>query len=94
MKKISQKEAGVFVIDKLLSKRYFGAHQLLEENISKGVPKEAKKIIGKAVKALVAKEFLLTKKKHYGVHISLNPRKVNTIRGYLAKLEDKLNYLP
>lgn len=88
MQKISQREAEIFVLDKLLSKRYFGAHQLLEENIPKGKPKQDRKTIQKAVKNLINKGFLLTKKKHYGVHASLDPRKIDEIRKYLSELEE------
>ncbi len=87
MKKITQTQAEIFIIDKLRSRRYFGAHQILLENIPKGKPKEDKKVILKAIHSLAKMDFLLMKKKYYGIHVSLNPRKVKEIRGYLVELE-------
>jgi hypothetical protein len=87
MQKITQKQAEIYVIDKLRSKRYFGAHQILLENIPKGKPSEDKKMIIKAIKSLANKGFLLMKKKHYGVHVSIDPKKIDEIRGYMKSLE-------
>ena len=87
MQKISQIQAEIFVIDKLLSRRYIGAHQVLFENIPKGKPPEDKKTIIKAIDNLANKGFLITKKKHYGVHVSIDPRKIKEIREHLDRLE-------
>jgi len=87
MQKITQKQAEIYVIDKLRSKRYFGAHQILLENIPKGKPAEDKKMIIKAIRNLANKGFLLMKKKHYGVHVSLDPRRVRETGKYLESLE-------
>lgn len=89
MQKISQIEAEIFVIDKLRSKRYFGAHQILAENIPKGKPPEDKKTILEAIKNLGRKGFLIVKKKHYGIHISLDPKRISEIREYLDHLEQE-----
>jgi len=59
MQKFTQKEAEIFVIDKLRSKRYFGKHQLLAENIPKGKPSEHRKMIIKAINSLANKGFLI-----------------------------------
>ena len=69
-----------FVLKKLLDKRYIGEKQTLIENIPKNVPKKDQKKVRKAVKSLVRKGLLLTKKKHYGVHVSLNPRMLKQIK--------------
>ncbi len=90
MQKFSVIAAQVYVIDYLSRKRYFGAHQTLSENIPKGTPPEHKKTILKAINKLANKGLLITKKKHYGVHVSLNPRKTQEMREYLQELEDKL----
>ncbi len=90
MQKFSLIEAQIYVIDYLSRKRYFGAHQTLSENIPKGKPQDHKKIIINAINNLANKGLLITKKKHYGVHVSLNPHKTQEIRKYLQELEIKL----
>ena len=70
----------VFVLKKLLDKRYIGEKQTLIENIPKHVPKKDKKHVKAAIKSLVRKGVLLTKKKHYGVHVSLNPHTLKEIK--------------
>ena len=72
-----------FVLRRLLNKRYIGDHQTLEENAVKYVPKDQRGLAKKAVEELVKRNFLLTKKKHYGVHISINPQKIEQIKEFL-----------
>ena len=86
MKNISQVQARIYVIDKLLSGRYFGNHQVLSENLVKGKEKN-KKIIFDAVRFLANKGFLLMKRKHYGVHVSIDPKMSKELKEYLYKLE-------
>ncbi|MFH1722693.1 MAG: hypothetical protein ABH950_08845 [Candidatus Altiarchaeota archaeon] len=87
MKKISLIRAHIYVIDALLAGRYFGAHQILGENIPKGKPPEDKKTILKALNKIANKGFLKTKKKHYGVHVSIDPKRIKEIQAYLMELE-------
>lgn len=85
---ITLKEAETFVLIKMLSDRYIGGHQLLSENTPKGKPKEDRKMIMKAVRKLANKGFFLMKRKHYGIHISLDPKKMKEIREYLAGIRE------
>ena len=83
---ITPKEAETFVLLKMLSDRYIGGHQILSENIPKGKPKEDKKMIMKAVGKLANRGFFLMKRKHYGIHVSLDSERMKEIREYLEVL--------
>ena len=79
---ITPKEAETFVLLKMLSDRYIGGHQILSENIPKGKPKMIMKAVGK----LANRGFFLMKRKHYGIHVSLDSERMKEIREYLEVL--------
>jgi len=58
----------------------------LAENIPKYVPSHEKGAVKNAVKKLIKRGFLLTKKKHYGVHVSINPSKLEEIKEFIEKI--------
>jgi hypothetical protein len=87
MKVFTQKEAEVFIIDYLLSHRYVGHKQTTFENMVRHVPANDKKMVAHALENLIRKGFISTKRKHYGVHISLIPSKLDGIREYIHSLQ-------
>ncbi|HLC77138.1 MAG TPA: hypothetical protein VJH04_02945 [archaeon] len=87
MKIFTQKEAEIFIIDYMLAHRYVGHRQTTFENMVRHVPTGDQKIAKYGLEELIRKGFISTKRKHYGVHISLIPVKLNEIRDYLQNLE-------
>ena len=87
MKIISQEECEVFIIDYLLAHRYIGHKQTTFEIMTRHVPTNDRKLATRALENLIRKGFISTKRKHYGVHISLIPDRLDDIRAYLNFLE-------
>ena len=83
MPKLAQKELEKFIIRRLLNDRYVGAHQTLEENIVKYVPKDSRGEAKKALEKVKRRGWLLLKHKHYGIHVSIDPNKLAEIRAFL-----------
>lgn len=73
--------------------KWGGAHTELR-NLTKGLPqnftssKKGKKIIQKAIKELIKKEFLIIKPSTRELRVSLNPRKVRKIKQFYEKGKD------
>lgn len=84
-------EAELFILVKLLDRHMVCHKAVLEENLAKGKPRSDWKAIFKAVDELNSKGVFCTKRKHYGVHYCLNPRKLDEIREYITNLRKKLN---
>lgn len=84
MKKFTQEEAERFIIDYLLAHHYIGHKQTTYENMVRHVPASDKKIVKEALNELIRKGFISTKRKHYGIHISLLPQRLEEIRKYLG----------
>ena len=57
MKKLTQEEAELFIIDWMLSHRYIGNKQTLFENMVRHVPSTDKKIVENGLKNLINKDF-------------------------------------
>lgn len=87
MKIFAQKEAEIFIIDYLLAHRYVGHKQTTFENMVRHVPINDQKVAKRALEELIRKGFISTKRKHYGIHISLLPSKLDDIRNHLRQLE-------
>ncbi len=87
MKKFTQKEASLFIINYMISHHYIGHKQTTFENMVRHVPSSDKKVVKEALEEIIRRGFISTKKKHYGVHISLLPEKLEETRQYLSGLE-------
>lgn len=87
MKIFTQTEAEMFIIDYLLAHRYIGHRQTTFENMVRHVPTNDQKVAKHGLEELIRKGFISTKRKHYGIHISLIPNKLDEIRTYIQKLE-------
>ncbi len=91
-KELSQMKAEVFVLDWMLSNR-IGRHQTTFENMVRRVPPDNRygdKASKAALENLIRRGFISTKRKHYGVHISLIPRKIDETLNYMKELEQKI----
>lgn len=84
MPKLSQLKFELFLLSRLLDARHIGAHQTTYENAVKYVPTHVRGDAKDALDSLIRKGFLLTKPKHYGLHISINPQRVSEIRQLLT----------
>jgi len=89
MKIFTQKEAEIFIIDYLLAHLYIGHRQTTFENMVRHVPTDDQKIAKRGLEELIRKGFISTKRKHYGIHISLIHAKLDEVRNYLQELEKK-----
>lgn len=80
-----------FILVKLNNMGKFGGAHTALRNIARGLPSSiasnnaGKKLIGKAIKELVNKSFLLAKPSTGEIHVSLNPAKVEEIREFIQK---------
>jgi len=72
-----------FIIKKLFHHGYIGGKHTDIENLKKGLPTHFKGEIKNGIKELVKEEILMLKTTSYGLHVSLNPRKIPEINGYL-----------
>lgn len=88
MKKFTQTEAERFIIDYLLAHRYIGHKQTTYDNMVRHVPASDKGIVREALDELIRKGFISTKRKHFGIHISLLPAKLEEIRKYISSVSD------
>ena len=91
-KELAQVKAEIFIIDWLLSNRV-GKHQTTFENMIRRVPSDNKygdKSSKAALENLIRRGFISTKRKHYGVHISLLPHKIDEALNYIKELEQKI----
>ena len=84
------------VLSKLIRMRKWGGAHTEITNLTKGLPfhyrssQKGKKIIQKAIKELVKREFLLLKQSTLETHVSLNPRKTKEIRDFLNFLNKNI----
>ena len=67
------------ILRKLFRRRIIGGKHTAIEHLTKGLPKH---VIGEAknvVDNLMKEGFILTKPTSYGLHVSLNPKKIDEI---------------
>lgn len=91
-KELAQMKAEVFVLDWMLSNR-IGRHQTTFENMIRRVPPDNRygdKASKAALENLIRRGFISTKRKHYGVHISLIPKRIDEALNYVKELEQSI----
>ena len=71
-----------FIVKKMFHHGYIGGRHTDIENLKKGLPTHFKGDIKKGIKELVKEEIIILKTTSYGLHVSLNPRKINEINNY------------
>ena len=91
-KELAQTKAEIYIIDWMLSNR-IGKHQTTFENMIRRVPPDNRygdKASKAALENLIRRGFISTKRKHYGVHISLIPQRIDEALNYIKELEQKI----
>ncbi|MBI3413263.1 MAG: hypothetical protein HY051_04240 [Candidatus Aenigmarchaeota archaeon] len=84
LRRFTTEDAEVFIIRYLLLKEYIGHRQTTEENLLRHVPAQDKKTVSKAINSLEKNGWFSMKRKHYGVHVSILPDKLDEIRAWLS----------
>ncbi len=87
-------KAEIFIIDWLLSNR-IGKHQTTFENMVRRIPPDNKygdKASKAALENLIRRGFISTKRKHYGIHISLMSQKIDEALNYVKELEQQVRF--
>lgn len=69
----------VIILRKLLRLRYIGGKHTDTDNLSKGLPSHLKGDAKKAAEELAKEGLLWTKPTSYGLHVSLNPNRIEEI---------------
>ena len=76
-----------FLLRKLLDERCLGQKQMLLENVIK-YARENKSEAKTVLRKLISQGFVLSKKKHYGLHIWINTKRLDEIREILEESSD------
>ncbi|GEM_PF-2340410 len=93
-KDLARMKAEIFIIDWLLSNR-IGKHQTTFENMVRRIPPDNKygdKASKAALENLIRRGFISTKRKHYGIHISLMSQKIDEALNYVKELEQQVRF--
>ena len=77
--KLSPVEIRYRIIRKMIRHKYWGGKHTSIKNIPKGFPPELKRDVIVQVKKLIREGIILTKPTHYGLEVSLNPRRMHDI---------------
>jgi len=74
-----------FIVRKLYRKRMWMHKHTNINNLPKGLSNELRvsKQVRKAIEELLKQEILLSKPTHYGLEVSLNPKKIKEIEGLI-----------
>ena len=67
------------ILRKLFRRRVIGGKHTAVEHLTKGLPKHEVGNAKEAVHELIKEGFILEKPTSYGLHVSLNPEKINDI---------------
>ena len=92
---VNEIEGVIFaIISKLIRMRMWGGKHTEIRNLHKGLPenlissKQGKKLLEKAIKELMKRDFLITKPSTGEIHISLNPKKIKEIMEFYDKFKN------
>ncbi|MHA1364335.1 MAG: hypothetical protein ACTSP1_17730 [Candidatus Freyarchaeota archaeon] len=69
----------ITILKKFLKGRYIGNRHTSERDIIKGIPVHLVGLAKNSLKDLIREGFVLKKKTGYGVHVSLNLRRIGEI---------------
>ncbi|NCO97487.1 MAG: hypothetical protein COY38_05570 [Candidatus Aenigmarchaeota archaeon CG_4_10_14_0_8_um_filter_37_24] len=81
-----REEERAWILFKLL--RHWGGKHTSLDNLPKGQPKNVAKQIKEACKEMIKDGLILSKPTHYGLEISLNPRRKKEIIEIVSKYYD------
>ena len=80
------KDIRVWILYKLAKHGYIGGRHTAFDNIPKGAPKHLHKEIQEIAKQLVREGFLVLKPTGYGLHVYLNPKKMDEVNKIIKEL--------
>lgn len=72
-----------FIVKKLFHHGYIGGRHTAVENCAKGLPGHIRGDAKEAIRELMHEEIIIQKPTNYGLHVFLNPRKLEEIEKYL-----------
>ena len=78
-----------WVLHKMIWHTWVGKRHISIDNIPKGQAKHLHKIIKKIIKELRKEGLVIFKPAHYGIEVSLNPRRIEEIIKYVEENEPK-----
>ena len=78
-----RKDIKTIILRKLRRRGYIGGRHTSIVNLPKGLPADLRGEAKAAVKELVQDDLILAKPTHDGLHVSLNPRKMDEINSLL-----------
>ena len=72
-----------FILEKMFRHGYVGGKHTSEDNIPKGLPKNAHGDVTKALKNLIRQGYIIPKNTSYGLQVSLNSKRIAEIKQIL-----------
>ena len=81
MDKVDKEVIKKALVRKLFYMGKWGNSHTSFDNLPKGFPKHLRGIVKEVAKKLIKEQILLSKPTHYGLEVSLNPRKIKEIEG-------------
>lgn len=81
------------VLFSLYRNGYIGGQHTAWENSCKGFPRAKCGKIKKIIRKLIKERYLIPKNAGYGLHISINPTRLNEIKDIMEELDDDLKSL-
>ncbi len=72
-----------FILEKMFRHGYIGGKHTSEDNIPKGLPKDAHGDVRKALKNLIRQGYVIPKTTSYGLQVSLNSTRIAEIKQIL-----------
>jgi hypothetical protein len=77
-------ELSIFILGKLYRKHIIGGRHTDFEHVSSGLPSHLKKKAFDAARELIKQSYLIQKPAHYGLQVSLSPRKLAEIEKLIS----------
>ena len=84
--KITDEEIKANILFKLHWKKKWGSSHTSFENVKRGIPSHLRGKYSKIGKDLIREKLIIAKPTHYGLEISLNPKKRKTIIEFIRAL--------
>jgi len=72
-----------FILEKMFRHGYVGGKHTSEDNIPRGLPKNAHGDVRKALKNLIRQGYIIPKNTSYGLQVSLNSKRIAEIKQIL-----------
>lgn len=82
---IDRNQLKALILDKLSRHTYWGGKHTAFDNLQKGLPPHLRHEIKEIGRELIKEGLLIAKPTHYGLEVSLNPRKKDEINAFIDK---------